>query len=262
MDSEPFCVLEIWWPISSGFTTGPAFCWSYFSVKVTCEKSSQLPLRVTENEQNHWGWAIPSSGLDCSGEGRTSKGPWMAPAAPHPGTAHLQVGIPLTGLNQSCSHCHCRQWRETGRCGYCFSNQLGWWRWSFLSASCGRDRMHGFYVAAVCWLRCCTWKAASEPNSCTGYKWFNFQHKFLLLVSSISYTDNVKLVPLQCLFSPPYVLFCGVYLKNKMFFSSIVCIDCMHLVPVYRRVVEESLFHIKVCVSSHTYICIYLYIKL
>lgn len=134
MDSEPFCVLEIWWPISSGFTTGPAFCWNYFSVKVTCEKSSQLPLRVTENEQNHWGWAIPSSGLHCSGEGRTSRGPWMAPTAPHPGTAHLQVGIPLTGLNQSCSHCHCRQWRETGRCGYCFSNQLGWWRWSSLPA--------------------------------------------------------------------------------------------------------------------------------
>lgn len=94
--------------------------------------------------------------------------------------------------------CLCCQWREIGRYGYDFSNQFGWWRWSFSSASCGRDKIHGFYVAAVCWLCCCTWKAVSEPNSYTDWKWFHFQHEFLLLVSSIFYSDNFKLVALQC----------------------------------------------------------------
>lgn len=159
--------------------------------------------------------------------------------------------------------CHCCQWREMGWCEYGFSNQLEWWTCSFSSASCGRGRMHGFYVAAVCWLCCCAWKAVSEPNSCTVYKWFNFQLKFLLLVSSVSYTDNVKLVPLQCPFFPPYVLFCGAkhFFFKKMVFSNIVCIDCMHLVSIYRSVVRRIFVpHQSQCILTYIYLYLYIYI--
>lgn len=145
MDSGPFSVLEIWCSVSSGFTTGATFCWSYFSVKVTRERSSQLPLRITENAQNHWGRAIPSSDLNCSEGSWNKQGSLNGPCSPSHWDSSPQGWNPLDWAKPDVlSQCHCCQWRETGRCGYGFSSQFGWCTWSFSSASCGKDKIMSF----------------------------------------------------------------------------------------------------------------------
>lgn len=79
---------------------------------MTCEKSLQLPLRFTENEQNHWGLAIPSFGLDCSGGSWSKQESLNGPCSPWD-SSH-QDGIPLTGLSQSCCHSAIAVSEETG----------------------------------------------------------------------------------------------------------------------------------------------------
>lgn len=140
-------------------------------------------------------------GCQCRWEAGTGKGLATAPAAPCAGAAHPQGGILWAG--QSRSHCPsalCHRWREMGRCGYGFSDRLGWGRWSSSSAHCGRDGM-GWMAQ--------TWLQFLGHVAALGKLFLNLTAAvvrnglisnvhFLLFLGIIFYDDNLKLVALQC----------------------------------------------------------------